>query len=126
MTAVGAVRETNIGGPTAASPGIGLGPKCSLPDMDAFAQRTAPGSTAVETERLHAAFEAARRELSAARDHVARAAGSHEAEIFDAHLLLLDDDELVGSALDVVAGDPVVAEHAWRVSVDALAERFDQ
>ena len=80
-----------------------------------------PARPAAETERLHAAFEAARAELSSTRDHVARAAGAHEAEIFDAHLLLLDDDELVGTALEIVASDPVAAEHAWRVAVDALA-----
>ena len=33
MTAVCAVRETNGAGPSPASPGIGIGPKCSLPDM---------------------------------------------------------------------------------------------
>ncbi|HEX4980434.1 MAG TPA: dihydroxyacetone kinase phosphoryl donor subunit DhaM, partial [Ilumatobacteraceae bacterium] len=30
VTAIGSVRETNSGGPTAASPGIGIGPKTSL------------------------------------------------------------------------------------------------
>ena len=34
VTAVGAVRETKAAGPTAASPGIGIGPKTSLPDID--------------------------------------------------------------------------------------------
>ena len=125
MTAVSAARETNGAGPTAASPGIGIGPKCSLPDRGEVPPSTA-GSTAVETERLRVAFEAARTELSSTRDHVARTAGAHEAEIFDAHLLLLDDDELVGIALEIAASDPVVAEQAWRVAVDALAARFDQ
>ena len=87
---------------------------------------TAPGTPAAETERLHAAIEAARAELSSTRDHVAGAAGEHEAEIFDAHLLLLDDDELVGTALELIAEDAVTAEHAWRVAVDALAARFAQ
>ena len=126
VTAVSAVRETHGTGPTAASPGIGIGPKCSLPDIGTEAPTPAPGSTAVETERLHVALEAARAELSSTRDHVARAAGAHEAEIFAAHLLLLDDDELVGTAFEIVASDPVAAEHAWSVAVDALAERFDQ
>ncbi len=56
--------------------------------------------------------------------HVAGAAGEHEAEIFDAHVLLLDDDELVGVALELIAHDSVGAEHAWRVAVDGLAARF--
>ena len=126
VTAVGAVRDTKVGGPTAASPGIGIGPKTSLPDTDPEPLDTAPGTPAAETERLHAAFEAARAELTSTRDHVAGAAGEREAEIFDAHVLLLDDDELVGTALELVAEDAVTAEHAWRVAVDALAARFTQ
>lgn len=126
VTAIGAVRETKVGGPTAASPGVGIGPKTSLPDFDTEQLDTAPDTPAVETERLQAAFEAARTELTSTRDHVAGAAGEREAEIFDAHVLLLDDDELVGTALELVAGDPVTAEQAWRVAVDALAARFAQ
>ena len=126
VTAVGAVRGTTVGGPTAASPGIGIGPKTSLPDVDYEPRDTAPGTPAVETERLHAAVEATRAELTSTRDHVAGAAGEREAEIFDAHVLLLDDDELVGTALEVVAGEAVTAEHAWQVAVDALAARFTQ
>jgi phosphocarrier protein FPr len=125
-TAVGPVSETKGGGPTPASPGIGIGAKISLPDTDPEPPDTAPGTPTAETERLHAAVEAARAELSSTRDHVARAAGEHEAEIFDAHMLLLDDDELVGTALELIARDPVTAEHAWRVAGDALAARFAQ
>ena len=99
-------------------------PKTSLPDTDPEPLDTAPGTPAAETERLDAAVEAARAELNSTREHVAGAAGEHEAEIFDAHVLLLDDDELVGVALELIAHDPVGAEHAWRVAVDALAARF--
>jgi phosphoenolpyruvate-protein phosphotransferase len=119
-------RVTSSGGPIAASPGIGIGPKVSLPDVGRDVVSTAPVSSAAEGERLQAALEATRSELSATRDHVARAAGAHEAEIFDAHLLLLDDDELVGAALDAVAHDRRASEQAWVAAVDALAARFDQ
>ena len=37
-----------------------------------------------------------RRDLVALRQRVASSVGEHEAAIFDAHLLLLEDDELVG------------------------------
>ena len=123
VVGVSAVRETKSG-PTAASPGIGIGPKTSLADTDPDFLDRAPGTPAAETERLDAAVEAARAELNSTREHVAGAAGEHEAEIFDAHALLLDDDELVGVALELIAHDSVGAEHAWRVAVDALAARF--
>ena len=126
VTAAVAVRQMNGAGPTAASPGIGIGPKVSLPDVDLETGGAACGTPAAEAERLHGAFEAARTDLSSTRDHVARTAGAHEAEIFDAHLLLLDDDELVGAALEAVAASGVEAERGWRSAVDALAERFER
>ena len=126
VTAIGSLRETKGAGPTAASPGIGIGPKTSLPGAAAEPLDTSHRTPRAETDRLHAAFEAARAELSSTRDHVAGTAGEREAEIFDAHVLLLDDDELVGTALELVAEDRVTAEHAWRVAVDALAARFAQ
>ena len=119
-TVTGAARDTKVGGPTPASPGIGIGPKTSLPAIDPEPRDSAVGTPASETERLHAAFEAARAELTSTRDHVAGAAGEREAEIFDAHVLLLDDDKLVGAALELVAESAVTAERAWRVAVDAL------
>jgi phosphocarrier protein FPr len=126
VTVASPVRVTSFAGPVAASPGIGIGPKVSLPDGGPDVVSTAPVSSAAEAERLHAALEATRSELSATRDHVARAAGAHEAEIFDAHLLLLDDDELVGTALDAVVHELLASEQAWVAAVDALAARFDQ
>ena len=53
-------------GPTAASPGIGIGPKTSLAGRSTPTRPhdTAPRHPAAETERLHAAVEAARAELT--------------------------------------------------------------
>jgi phosphocarrier protein FPr len=124
VNAVGSLHETNGRGPTAASPGIGIGPKTSLPGLDAAPLDTIPDTPAAEAERLQAAVEAVRAELTSTREHVAVTAGEREAEIFDAHVLLLDDDELVGAALELLTGDPLTAEQAWRRAVDSLAFRF--
>ena len=114
----------NTAGPTGASPGIGIGPKVSLPDAS-FTPIDRPALTpAAETARLRAAMEAARVDLVSTRDHVARTAGDHEAEIFDAHVLLLDDEQLVGTAVATVQRDAVTAEHAWKDAFADLASRF--
>jgi phosphoenolpyruvate-protein phosphotransferase/dihydroxyacetone kinase phosphotransfer subunit len=111
-------------GPIAASPGIGVGPKTSLVPLVAIVDSSRRGTPDADRERLHAAIEVARAELHATRDHVARTAGEHEAEIFDAHLLLLEDEDLVGVALAQIARDAMTAAHAWTTAVDALAARF--
>jgi len=126
VTALGSVRDVKGSGPTAASPGLGIGPKVSLPATNSVPLEKTAATPAAEGERLHAACEAVRAELSSTRDHVATTAGEREAEIFDAHLLLLDDDELVGTAFQAIAEHRVTAEHAWRDAVEALAGRFAQ
>jgi phosphocarrier protein FPr len=112
------------GGPIAASPGIGIGPKTTLAEPAVLLVDTEPDLPDAERERLQAAIEAARGELHTTRDHVAGRAGEHEAEIFDAHLLLLDDEDLAGAALAVIAQGGVSAAQAWRDVVNALAARF--
>src|SRR4029079_9353205 len=82
VTSVASVHHTSESGPTAASPGVGIGPKISLARANPAPLDTAVATPAAETERLHAAFEAVRAELSSTRDHVANAAGEREAEIF--------------------------------------------
>jgi multiphosphoryl transfer protein len=115
---------TVAGRPIAASPGIGIGPKTTLVASIATVDEPRPVTPEADRDRLHTAIEAARTEIHATRDHVARTAGEHEAEIFDAHLLLLDDDDLVGTALAHIAAQDVSAVHAWTSAVDALAARF--
>jgi phosphocarrier protein FPr len=88
--------------PAATSPGIGIGPKVSL-------RRGVDGGAPLE---LPEAVARTRDELTALRRRVAATAGEHEAAIFDAHLLLLDDLEAAAS------------EQGWSEAVDAVAGRF--
>jgi multiphosphoryl transfer protein len=113
-----------VPGPLAAAPGIGVGPKLSLATTELEIADRAAGEPDVERDRLIAAVTRTRKELVATRDQVARAVGEHDAAIFDAHVLLLEDDDLLGSALGLIDEDEVAADRAWRRAVDALAERF--
>lgn len=117
-------------GPMAASPGIGLGPKTSIISITSIASdlveadEARPSGADRECERLVTAIEAARAELTSTREQVATTAGKAEAEIFNAHLLLLDDDDLAGRATELIKGQPVTAPRAWRDAVGDLASRF--
>ena len=81
-------------GPVGASPGIGIGPKTALTSaaLDHPAD-SPPASPEAERDRLLEAIEETRAELTATWDQVTSTAGRAEADIFTAHLLLLDDDE---------------------------------
>jgi phosphoenolpyruvate-protein phosphotransferase/dihydroxyacetone kinase phosphotransfer subunit len=115
---------SSVPGPVAAAPGIGIGPKVSLGTAKLEVTDRTACEPEVERERLVAAVTRTRKEIGATRDQVARALGEHDAAIFDAHLLLLEDDDLVGAALAVIDERGTAADRAWRQAVDALAGRF--
>jgi phosphocarrier protein FPr len=112
------------GAPLPASPGIGIGPARLLrprpltPSVPADPdQPAAPPGT--EQRRLDQAREACRQEIRQTRSATAAALGEREAEVFDAHLLLLDDADLLDDAATrIAAGRPAAA--AWAAAVDRV------
>jgi multiphosphoryl transfer protein len=110
-------------GPVVASPGIAIGPACrvearrpTLPDHE-------PGDPAGNWRRLREAIAETRRDLSRTRARVSRETGEADAAIFDAHLMLLDDTELLADArAHIDAG--VGAARAWHDAVTHVEEQF--
>ena len=106
--------------PIPTSPGVGIGP--------AWSPRLAPidltgieaGDPAVEWSGLTASIAAVRRSVSQVRARATRDVGEAEAAIFDAHLLLLDDADLLGDVHARVDGGEAAAT-AWAAAVDAVA-----
>lgn len=112
--------------PRPASPGIGTGPKTSLtptapPNAGGLAP---PGPSGQERERLLAAVEAVRLDLAATRESVKRRVGQAEAGILEAQAMLLDDEELTGRALGLIATEAMSAEQAWGKVVGDLEARM--
>ena len=106
--------------PIPTAPGVGVGP--------AWSPRLAPidltgieaGDPAVEWSGLTASIAAVRRSVSQVRARATRDVGEAEAAIFDAHLLLLDDADLLGDVHARVDGGAPAAT-AWAAAVDAVA-----
>ncbi|HEY0165862.1 MAG TPA: phosphoenolpyruvate--protein phosphotransferase [Jatrophihabitans sp.] len=108
-------------GPLPASPGIGIGPVRLLTyappaSAPAAARRGQPSSPADEWRHVETALAAVRGEIGR-HQALARQTGPQEARIFDAHLLLLDDDEVIADVKARLASG-ADAVTAW---VDALA-----
>ena len=80
----------------AASPGVGVAPIFRLEQETLAVRDTAVAKGEVEREiaRFHAALEASRADLVSIRDRISRELSESEAEIYGAHLLILDDPEL--------------------------------
>ena len=109
------------------SNGVAFGPAYLVaPDTLRVPRRTVePQAVETELERLQAALDQTRRDISRVRD-VLRAAGKPgEAAIFDSHLLILEDDELLGRARGSVRNARVNAEHAFHAAVLEALTRLE-
>jgi phosphocarrier protein FPr len=105
----------------AASPGIALAP-CKLfkPHVHALPPRE-PREPEEEWANLTAAIDAVKLELRGMRDRVA---ARGEASIFDAHLLILDDEELRRSVHSNVYTGKMNAEQSWAASLEELLKSY--
>src|SRR6266516_4817909 len=80
------------------APGIVSGPARLLCAAAPEIPTGSAGDAEAEWAALQAALEQVRTDIGAARESVAARAGEYSAAIFDAHLLFLDDDALLGPA----------------------------
>src|SRR5690349_2143961 len=109
--------------PIPTAPGVGIGP--------AWSPRLAPvdltgieaGDPADEWSGLTASIAAVRRSVAQVRARAVREVGEAEAAIFDAHLLLLDDADLLDDVRRRVDGGQSAAA-AWSAATDAVAAEF--
>jgi phosphocarrier protein FPr len=106
--------------PIPAAPGVGIGPAWSLRLAPIDLTGIRPGDPDVEWHRLDQAIAAVRREVSQVRARTVHDLGAAEAAIFDAHLLLLDDPDLLGDVRDRVDSGQAAAA-AWSAAVEAVS-----
>lgn len=81
----------------AVSPGVSIAPAFIFTDDSAEIPQyhIAPSNVQSELTRFHDASLLARKEIEALRDHAKSEAGEEQAAIFDAHLMMVDDPELL-------------------------------
>lgn len=98
----------------AASDGIAIAPAYLLTEPDLSFERVAVADTDAEVARLDAALAQAKEEITAIRDLALDALGEHEAQVFEAHLLVLGDPELTDQIKNTIRNEKVNAEAALR------------
>ena len=106
-----------------ASPGIAIGPVRHLHVPELPLPEGAPGTPEEEGSRLDAAIAEVRADIARQRDAAIVRVGVGEAAIFDAHLLFLQDEALLGPARDGIPDRGAAA--AWRDAVAELAAAWD-
>lgn len=80
---------------------------------------------AAEVRRFEKAIEDTRTQIAGLADDVRSRGATAEADIFDAHLLVLDDPAIVGETLKAMAATSLNAEHCFNSTARRYIEFFD-
>jgi phosphotransferase system enzyme I (PtsI) len=107
-----------------ASPGIAIGRAQWMRTEAAPAEtrHVEPGQADAEAQRFDEAVRQAVEELEKIRRKMADEGRGQEAEIFEAHLMLLDDEELIGASRSKIKDESYAAESAITETADEVAE----
>lgn len=108
-----------------ASPGIAIAKAFVYEKVEADIPEYTVEDTAAELERLQKALDESKVQLEAVKERAAEALGEEEAEVFDAHLLILDDPEFSGQMKAAVEGENKNAAKAAADVVDMSVAIFE-
>jgi phosphocarrier protein FPr len=104
--------------------GIAFGPARRFHSVAPEIPTGSSGDPEAEWAALERALEQVRAEIGAVRESVAAGAGEYSAAIFDAHLLFLDDEALLGPARRAIFEDGQNAAQAWHRAAEAVAADY--
>ncbi len=118
-------RAPATAGPLAASPGIAIAPACRADARAVVIPDDEPGDETTRWRRLREALAATRRDLARTRARISRETSESDAAIFDAHLMLLDDAELLNRARHGIDSGLGPAR-AWHDAVSEVEQEFSR
>lgn len=105
-----------------ASPGIAIAKAVVIKQEDYVPSPYLIQDAALELKRFHEAKDKAKEEIDAIFKDALQSVGEHQAEIFEGHLLLLDDPELIDSIEHLISQDYYNAEYALYHTAQAFID----
>ncbi len=109
----------------AASDGVAVAKAYLLVQPDLSFSKVSVEDTAAEEARLDDALSKSTAELQQIRDKAAQTLGEAEAQVFDAHLMVLSDPEMIGQIKQNVTDNKVNAEAALKEVTDMYIGMFE-
>jgi phosphocarrier protein FPr len=109
----------------AGAPGIAIGPIYQFQATKIVVEETAAADPNQEKARLDKALDSTRADLTSLHADMVKRIGPEEAAIFEAHLAILDDPDLLETATDRIESG-LSAAQAWQESVEATAAQLAQ
>ena len=103
-----------------ASPGIVLGKALVIENTQLAIERKTITDTEAEVAKLRNAVQVSKEELNKVKEKALLELGEQEAQIFESHLLVLEDPELIESAISNINNEKVNADFA----LNEIKEKF--
>lgn len=110
----------------AASSGIAMGKALVVENKAIKIESKQVNSIEEEKERFLKAVETAKEQVTKIRDLTEKKLGKDKSAIFDAHLMMLEDPELIGAVSMQIQNERVNAEYALKATVDMFVGIFEQ
>ncbi|GIP54321.1 phosphoenolpyruvate--protein phosphotransferase [Paenibacillus vini] len=104
----------------AASAGVAIAPAFKLEHPDYTVKNKNAADPAAELARLDEALATSQQELEAIKERTLQELGEKKAEIFESHLLILNDPELLTPVRDKISSENATAEYA----LDETSKQF--
>ena len=109
----------------AASDGVAVAKAYLLIQPDLSFETVSVEDTSAEEARLDAALEASQNELSLIRENAVASLGEEAAQVFDAHMMVLSDPEMVGQIKETIRTKKVNAEAGLKEITDMFITIFE-
>ena len=109
----------------AASDGIAVAKAYLLTEPDLTFNKISVENSDSEIDRLKSALNEASKELEIIRSKAAESLGEKEAQVFDAHLMVLSDPELIGSIESSIVDNKINAESGLKEVTDMFIGMFE-
>lgn len=106
----------------AASDGIGIANAYLLVDPDLSFEKKSISDVDGEIKRIHESFEASTKELQQIKENAKLSLGEDEVAVFDAHIAMLSDPDMIKQIEDEIRNDHVNAEQALTDVTTSFAE----
>lgn len=103
---------------------IAMGKISVFQKQDTLIQRTSVKDTEAEKARVEAAKAAATEQLQAIYEKALKEVGETNAQIFEIHMMMLEDDDYNESIQNIIDTQKVNAEYAVSITADNFAEMF--
>ena len=108
----------------AASDGVAVAKAYLLIQPDLSFETVSVEDTSAEEARLDADLEASQNELSLIRENAVASLGEEAAQVFDAHMMVLADPEMIGQIKETIRTKKINAEAGLKEVTDMFISIF--